>query len=345
MKKTLATLLALVIVCMALMACMTSVLAEGNADAVTSASVKETDGNNAYTAPTTTTTPATKPVTTATPTTASTNSKVEFYTVVSGDKLWKIAAKHNLTLEQLLALNPTIKNANKIKIGQKIIVKVTPVVVVAPSKPVTTPVAVTTPTVTVVPKTVKLYQGLGSTQIFRVRGTAYSFNVTMATAVFDVDGKVVNAYIDTYEVSQSANFAGWPGVQEAVTVDTLTKQVSEWKTKRELGDDYNMKSKATTGNEWYVQMNNYQKFFVGKTVAEIRTWFDKSTNASGKPIVSTTTNADELAKLDKLTEQEKKQLVDVVSGATMSLSDSHGLFIEALEEAYKNRVEFTVTVK
>ena len=62
MKKTLATLLALVIVCMALMACMTSVLAEGNADAVTSASVKETDGNNAYTAPTTTTTPATKPL-------------------------------------------------------------------------------------------------------------------------------------------------------------------------------------------------------------------------------------------------------------------------------------------
>ena len=42
------------------------------------------------------------------------------YEVKSGDRLGKIAAANNMTLKQLLEKNPQIKDANKIKVGQKI---------------------------------------------------------------------------------------------------------------------------------------------------------------------------------------------------------------------------------
>lgn len=44
------------------------------------------------------------------------------YTVVKGDTLSKIAKKNNLSLQALLALNPQIKNPNRIYPGQKIVV-------------------------------------------------------------------------------------------------------------------------------------------------------------------------------------------------------------------------------
>lgn len=44
------------------------------------------------------------------------------YTVVKGDTLGKIARRNNMTLFQLLALNPQIKNPNFIRVGQKIVV-------------------------------------------------------------------------------------------------------------------------------------------------------------------------------------------------------------------------------
>jgi len=48
------------------------------------------------------------------------------YTVASGDMMWKIAQKHNLTLEQLFALNPQIKNPNVIVVGQRLNVAAAP---------------------------------------------------------------------------------------------------------------------------------------------------------------------------------------------------------------------------
>ena len=44
------------------------------------------------------------------------------YTVVKGDTLSKIAKKNNLSLSAILAMNPQIKNANRIYPGQKIVV-------------------------------------------------------------------------------------------------------------------------------------------------------------------------------------------------------------------------------
>lgn len=44
------------------------------------------------------------------------------YTVVKGDTLWAIAARFGVTLEQLLAANPDIKNPNLIRVGQKVVI-------------------------------------------------------------------------------------------------------------------------------------------------------------------------------------------------------------------------------
>ena len=98
-------------------------------------------------------------------------------------------------------------------------------------------------------------------------------------------------------------------------------------------------------NEWYKQMDFYQKFFVGKTVPELEAWFAKNTTAAGRPIKANTTKQDELDKLAKLTVKEKADLADVVSGATMSLKDPHGDFLGAIKDAYKNRVEVVIPVK
>lgn len=42
------------------------------------------------------------------------------YTVKSGDTLWKIASKNQIGLSELISLNPTLKNPDKINVGDKI---------------------------------------------------------------------------------------------------------------------------------------------------------------------------------------------------------------------------------
>ena len=70
------------------------------------------------------TAPATKTTTTQAATVDTSNlAPGSYYTVVSGDVFWKIAAKYGMTVDQLAKLNPQIKNINLIYPGQKIIVK------------------------------------------------------------------------------------------------------------------------------------------------------------------------------------------------------------------------------
>lgn len=78
-------------------------------------------------------TPGWKPPTTSSPVVASTTGT---YVVKSGDTIWKIAQAHGLTNAQLLALNPTVKDANLIFIGQKLVVKATTAAAPAPVAPV-----------------------------------------------------------------------------------------------------------------------------------------------------------------------------------------------------------------
>lgn len=243
--------------------------------------------------------------------------------------------------------------------------------VAAIAKPAT-PAKPTTPTTstTTTPKSIKVYQGLGHNVAFRngpgadsEKVPVYSFTVGMADVDFDADGRILSAYLDAYEVStpnydgaSMPHFSGWPdkegynvtdhdtGKVSSVSKDTkesVAAEVSAWKTKRQRGDTYGM----NPANDWYKQMDFYQTFFVGKTISELDAWFAKNTTAAGRPIKATTTKQDEIDKLAKLTVKEKADLADVVSGATMSLSDAHGDFLGAIKDAYKNRVEVVIPVK
>jgi LysM repeat protein len=46
----------------------------------------------------------------------------ELYTIKKGDTLSKVAKAHGVTLEELLAANPAIKNPNRVGEGQQIVI-------------------------------------------------------------------------------------------------------------------------------------------------------------------------------------------------------------------------------
>lgn len=212
-----------------------------------------------------------------------------------------------------------------------------------------------------------LYLGLGHAPNFRVgpgkdnTGTpVYSFNFVFSAVVFDAAGKVVSCEFDSLEVStpnydgaSMPHFSGWPGSPEpnltdhatekvigkaSTTVESIAAEVNGWKTKRDRGDAYGMNPR----NDWYHQMDVYQKLFVGKTVEEINAWFGRYfSDLNGRPLNPETKNDKDLAKVEKLTPAEKAMLVDVRSGATMSLNDAHGAYLSALQSAWENRKPLT----
>ena len=57
------------------------------------------------------------------PTPTTTTTEDVYYTVVAGDNLTKIAKKFDTTVDEIMKLNPQIKNPNVINVGQKIKVK------------------------------------------------------------------------------------------------------------------------------------------------------------------------------------------------------------------------------
>lgn len=86
-------------------------------------------------------------------------------------------------------------------------------------------------------------------------GTA---NVTGAAVLVDADGKIVACDLDTMQNKVSYDFEG-----KAIAN-------AEFKTKRELGDAYNMVAYGGAVQEWYKQADAFEALIVGKTVAEIK---------------------------------------------------------------------------
>lgn len=46
--------------------------------------------------------------------------QADFYTVFDGDTLWSIAANFDVSIDTLLALNPTVKSPNQLNAGEKV---------------------------------------------------------------------------------------------------------------------------------------------------------------------------------------------------------------------------------
>jgi hypothetical protein len=206
--------------------------------------------------------------------------------------------------------------------------------------------------------------GMGHSSIFRVGPgkdstgtTIYSFTYVYGAVVFDARGKIVDLEMDELEVStpnypgkSMPHFSGWPGSPEPnlaehgtnkiigkspTTVDAIAKEVTSWTTKRDRADEYGMNTK----NDWWKQMDAWEKILIGKTIEEIDVWFAKYTNpVTARPLNPQTQDAEEKAKFDKLSDADKKIVVDTRTGATMSINDDgHGYVIAAIKDAFNKK--------
>lgn len=260
------------------------------------------------------------------------------YTVKSGDVFWKIAKDNGMTTAQLVALNPQVKNANLIYVGDVLIVKAGTAVTGT-----TAPIA---PTVT---QSQKYYLGLGIVPNYRIRGGERdNLNFTAASAVFDGEGKILDIQWDVLEVTTTM-FNWIDNTLEKTVVDEAAAAVLKWETKREEGYAYDMTHLLSKGvadnltkNEWFVQLDYFEEYFKGMTVDEVVAWFNKYTDANGRPYKMAypekLTETD-LAKTATFTPEEVAMLVDVTTSATMSLQDGHSYFIDSLVKAWNLKEE------
>ena len=176
----------------------------------------------------------------------------------------------------------------------------------------------------------------------------YSFNQVFANTLFDNDGKIVAIHVDQMEVASPnydsddmPKFAGYPNSNDNVTDDNYLDEIAGWKTKRERGETYKM----GTGT-WAEQMDAFEKVFVGKTVDEVEDWFKKyCSDINGRPLKADSTEDKDASKYNALSDDEKEMLADVVTGATMSLNDSHGDIVAAIKASFDNRVSIDVKLK
>jgi len=213
----------------------------------------------------------------------------------------------------------------------------------------------------------KVYQGFGLTNVPRIgpgsddTGTSvYSINQVFAHGLFDQEGRILALYVDQLEVATPnydgdgmPHFSGFPGQggynwdkdhdgkvdgKTADTVENFAAEIADWRTKRDRGDRYVM----GTGT-WREQMDEYQRLFVGMTVAEVEEWFAKYTSdVNGRPLKANSSNEKDQAKYNALSADEKAMLADVTSSATMSLRDPHGDIVGAIRKAFENRVPLDI---
>ena len=83
-------------------------------------------------------------------------------------------------------------------------------------------------------------------------------DVTVAAVTVDADGKIVACALDT--ASNTVNF----------TADGKAVAKDEFKTKYELGKDYNMVAYGGATKEWFEQADAFEALVAGKTLAEVK---------------------------------------------------------------------------
>jgi len=134
-------------------------------------------------------------------------------------------------------------------------------------------------------------------------------DTVIAAVSFDADGKVVDVIIDTAQTRVAFD-------EELQVVDPA----AELKTKKELGNDYNMRGASSIGKEWFEQIAELENWMKGKTVAEIKALKVKQRDES-HPAVP---DDPELSSLVTITVQD---------------------YIAAVEKAYQNAVDVKDAVK
>lgn len=127
-------------------------------------------------------------------------------------------------------------------------------------------------------------------------------DVTVAAVSVDKDGKIVACDLDT--ASSTVNF----------TAAGKAVATAEFKTKYELGKDYNMVTYGGAKKEWFEQADAFEAFVAGKTLEEVKTVVGKD-NKGNEDVVN--------------------------AGCTIMINE----FVGAIEKAYNTAAESEVTAE
>ena len=129
------------------------------------------------------------------------------------------------------------------------------------------------------PATVKFGSALNISGVAATDATADkngqgAMDITAAAITLDADGKIVACDLDTLQV------------KAAYTTEGKAVANAEFKTKRELGDAYNMVTYGGAKAEWYKQADAFEALIVGKTVADVRGLVVNETNKGTDEVVN-----------------------------------------------------------
>jgi len=137
----------------------------------------------------------------------------------------------------------------------------------------------------------------------KVTAAVAQIDTTMAIVAFDAAGKVTHITVDTSQtkVNYDANMK--------VVSDLAALQSS----KVEIKDGYGMRKASSIKKEWFEQMADFEKWMIGKTVAEIKALKTKQRDASHIAV---------------------PDIPELASTVTITVQD----YIAVVEEAWKNAV-------
>lgn len=156
------------------------------------------------------------------------------------------------------------------------------------------------------PATLKFGAGVIASSLAATDATADkagqgSVDLTAAVITLDAEGKIVACDLDALQIK--------------ATYTTEGKAVAnaEFKTKRELGDGYNMVAYGQAKQEWYKQADAFEALIVGKTIADVRGLVVNESNKGTDEVVN--------------------------AGCTIMIND----FVTAIEKAAANAKDSDVT--
>ena len=156
--------------------------------------------------------------------------------------------------------------------------------------------------------------------------------ITAAAVLVDADGKVVKCVIDTAD-----NKAEYTSDGKAVASDSF-------KTKYELGKDYNMVAYGGATKEWYEQADAFAALVVGKTASEIKALVAESKKGTDEVI-----NAGCTITIEEFVLAVDKAIANATdSAATASSTLKLGMYTEltgkdaTADKVGENKLETTV---
>jgi len=82
-------------------------------------------------------------------------------------------------------------------------------------------------------------------------------DITMVAVLVDEDGTILDFKLDFLQP-----YTSWDAEGHVI-------EKKEFKTKRELGDDYGMRAASAIGLEWYEQADAFEQYVIGKTLEDV----------------------------------------------------------------------------